>query len=60
MAEKHPKHPYLVGYKGDGQFLYGQNDTSVKALTLRQAKRELRKFPCAGAIFYEIVPIRGE
>jgi len=65
------KYKYLVGYRGDGNIMYGKYHTGVnqdgrkkpcnedyaEPMTLHQAKKAVKKLPCDGAAIFELVEV---
>ena len=61
---KEVKHKYLVGYRGDGQVLYGKNAEKgtfryAEPLTLNQAEWFRRKMPCKKAVIFRVEEIKN-
>ncbi len=58
------KHNYLVGYRGEGQCVYGRAETdsdwndSVDLLTLFQAKQRRKKLLGRGGKIYKLVELK--
>lgn len=53
------KHKYLVGFKGDGQWVYCKK-FFVKPMTRFIAEREFRKLGISGdeIVLYKLVPVK--
>ena len=60
--KKERKHNYVVGYKGEGQCVYGRQESkgayteNIAPMTPFQARRMLKKMRCANACIFKLVP----
>ena len=56
MAKR--KHRFVVGYKGDGNVVYGKYN-SATPFTLFQAKCKVKKLP-SGSVIFKLVELKGQ